>query len=1016
MRCLTLSLLLIWIIPAFCQEQASNDPLIFTHITEQNGLSDDHVNCVLRDDRGFMWIGTADGLNCIDGSAITIHRHRNNDNTSIGNNNILSLSMDANGRIWIGTIDGLSVYDPKRMNFRNFHPPPSSYGSSAIINAIIPENPHLIWLATDGGLIALDPETEKFTPYINTGTLSARSSIHANKITGMIRSVKGSLWMSTANGVWSFETSTRRFTSRISEKNDDHFEDLFLCVYEDPSGIIWAGNWQFGLKRLDPSTGRVSNFLHVPDHPGNVYSILQMQLPGNQKVLWLDGGLTGFNPATGKFFRFPRPLDARDWPNMAPCYTGPDGGIWLRSEQGLYYFDPGRQHFHHQFFPEPLTSQTIVFTEWEHQLLAGAQSTSFAKAWNIPWKERSDSTPNFNSGKGELRYAAALSFASPNEEELWAGSSEGIAVYDKRTRKTKWFRHDEHDSSSMPRNFISHLFFDSKNQLWIFPWREGIWQMDRNTGACQRLWEGFLQGPDHLKRLVIADAVEDDKGNIWMADLDEGIILYERSTGKFSKPFEKELGASLHVPCIYFYKGSCYAVNSTTILKWDPGARVLQQFNPPPEMNKFVYDMTHDLAGNWWLATRNGLIVFNEKQNSFRRFTTADGLVTNDMDGTLYCRSNGTLIFGTPTCFTSFRPEELMGTTAHPLSLTLTGLLVNDQPVDLTNISSLTFDHRSTNFLFRWAIPDFTNPVRNQYYCMLAGIDTNWRYVGNKGETQYANLSPGTYKVLLKGSSANGNNASGIIEVRFIIRPPYWKTTGFLVLIIMAAALLFYAVVRYISQRNLKEKLLRLEKEQAVEKERNRISRDMHDDLGSGLTKIAILSEVVKKQIGEPDKAAQQLDKISVSSRELVDSLQDIIWVLNPRNDTAESLSSYIREYALKFFEGSGTEISFNYPDEFPDLHLSEEKRRNLFLSVKEALNNAAKYAQCSRVEITMHPEHGKLIINVHDNGRGFDTSNIRTFGNGLLNLQSRMEQTGGTANISSAPGHGTDVNLQMPV
>src|SRR5438477_8110295 len=156
----------------------------------------------------------------------------------------------------------------------------------------------------------------------------------------------------------------------------------------------------------------------------------------------------------------------------------------------------------------------------------------------------------------------------------------------------------------------------------------------------------------------------------------------------------------------------------------------------------------------------------------------------------------------------------------------------------------------------------------------------------------------------------------------------------------MALFTVFALVVRYISQRNLKDRLLRLEKEQAVEKERNRISRDIHDDLGSGLTKIAIMSEVVKKQIHEPEKARQQLENISQSSRELVDNLQDIIWVLNPKNDTLESLASYIREYSLKFFEPFGIEVQFNYPEKFPEVKLSEETRRNIFLVVKESFNN----------------------------------------------------------------------------
>src|SRR5438477_3969833 len=161
----------------------------------------------------------------------------------------------------------------------------------------------------------------------------------------------------------------------------------------------------------------------------------------------------------------------------------------------------------------------------------------------------------------------------------------------------------------------------------------------------------------------------------------------------------------------------------------------------------------------------------------------------------------------------------------------------------------------------------------------------------------------------------------------------------------MALFTVFALVVRYISQRNLKEKLLRLEKEQAVEKERNRISRDMHDDLGSGLTKIAILSEVVKKQIHEPEKARQQLENISESSRELVDNLQDIIWVLNPQNDTLESLAAYIREYGLKFFEPFETDLQFDYPAVFTRVKLSEETRRNLFLVIKETFNNIAKHA-----------------------------------------------------------------------
>jgi signal transduction histidine kinase len=281
---------------------------------------------------------------------------------------------------------------------------------------------------------------------------------------------------------------------------------------------------------------------------------------------------------------------------------------------------------------------------------------------------------------------------------------------------------------------------------------------------------------------------------------------------------------------------------------------------------------------------------------------------------------------------------------------------------------------------------------------------------------QYANLSTGKYAVQLKAASANGVMAPNIITIPFEIAPPFWKRAWFIGLLSIAAITIFGLIIRYISQRNLKEKLLLLEKEQAVEKERNRISRDMHDDLGSGLTKIAIMSEVVKKQIHEPEKARQQLENISQSSRELVDNLQDIIWVLNPKNDTLESLAAYIREYALKFFEPFETDLEFNYPEKFPLVKLSEETRRNIFLVAKESFNNIAKHAWCDKVNISIAYNPALLKLMIRDDGKGFDPVEVRLFGNGLINMQSRVEQIGGKYEVESKKGEGTITRIIIGV
>ena len=190
----------------------------------------------------------------------------------------------------------------------------------------------------------------------------------------------------------------------------------------------------------------------------------------------------------------------------------------------------------------------------------------------------------------------------------------------------------------------------------------------------------------------------------------------------------------------------------------------------------------------------------------------------------------------------------------------------------------------------------------------------------------------------------------------------------------------------------------------------------MHDDLGSGLTKIAVLSEVAKQQLHDPSKAIEQLENIAGSSRELVDSLQDIIWVLNPKNDTLESLAAYTREYTSRFLEPSGIRAQFNFPDSFPGIRLSEETRRNIFLVIKESLNNIVKHASCHSITISLESTVDRIRMTITDDGRGFDSSLLRPFSNGLTNMKNRMQQVGGNLEINSVVGRGTTVTLLCDV
>lgn len=332
-----------------------------------------------------------------------------------------------------------------------------------------------------------------------------------------------------------------------------------------------------------------------------------------------------------------------------------------------------------------------------------------------------------------------------------------------------------------------------------------------------------------------------------------------------------------------------------------------------------------------------------------------------------------------------------------------------------TDVSITDFRFGENNFRFTVAAPCLINTGSIRYHFLLETQQNKWQQLSAENNYSINNLSPGKYNMAVTVLYPGKIYPDKKISYSFTINSPYWKRWWFIASIIMLTALIFWGSIRAYYRRKLAAQEADAEKKQAIEKERNRISRDMHDDLGSGLTKIAILSEVAKKQLAEPVKTKEQLEKISVSSRELVDNLQDIIWVLNPANDTLESLAAYIREYALKYFEPLAVNIHFNYPGDFAKQPLSEEKRRNVFLTVKESLHNIAKHAWCNEVIISMEQSTGEFKISIKDDGKGFDADKARMFANGIKNMKNRIEQVGGIFSIQSEPGAGTVITMTVP-
>jgi signal transduction histidine kinase len=279
----------------------------------------------------------------------------------------------------------------------------------------------------------------------------------------------------------------------------------------------------------------------------------------------------------------------------------------------------------------------------------------------------------------------------------------------------------------------------------------------------------------------------------------------------------------------------------------------------------------------------------------------------------------------------------------------------------------------------------------------------------------YPRLPANTYTFRVQACNHAGVwNLDGA-QLAFVVTPFFWQTWSFRATALAAFTLVLVAIVRYVSFRRLRVRLHELEQQAALHKERGRIAKDIHDDLGANLTQIALLGELAQQDRGEPDKAAERVGKISTTARQAIKSLDEIVWAVNPRNDTLSHLIDYAGQFALDYLRLAGIRCRLDFPEQAPAREVSTDVRHNLFLAIKEALNNIVKHARASEVWLRASADANGLRFSVEDNGCGFDRAPDDATADGLRNMRQRLAEIGGECKIESKSGAGTRVTFQLP-
>lgn len=969
---------------------------LFTHYGTDKGLSQTSVFLIYQDKRGFMWFGTADGLNRYDGNEFKVYRHQ--DSSRARNSNFFGRKAveDQDGNIYLSGRTGLSKYDFRNDQLSYLFPD----RFTGMIEVLMLDG-HVLWFTDCIGKL--------YTYHLLTGELKAIPLADAPHAPPNFRIVRmddrGCVWYNRLQGVGCYDTRTGRFSVHL----DGFLKNRPMAVFQD---IAYQGskailNFYSFLLEYDPGTGAY-RMLGEREEKASYLQLLTAP-DGSVYVATVNRGLNILK-ADGTLLALTRKRQPEEGPAsniITALYIDRSRNLWLGCDgYGISKTPAGNARFN-------------LFRFEDHD--KDGFSSNFTKAiyasGNETWigcHERGLQVIDRQTGRYrtilEKRPGAntVACFLPVDQQTLMIGSGAGVSCIDRNTMKIT-YPEARHPMVALPGQNMVMSFVRLKNKRIYAASRQGVLYVEQSGNAFTTLKQ--VKG---IPPAFLAACCQTPDGSVWFSSIEYGYVYRCIETGPGKLELKDTLFWGMNVRSFYpdTAAGILWMASEKGLLRYELASGRHQLITTASGFsNNYLYSVLpgssrHEL----WMSSNKGLIRYNTRTGEVNNFFGNDGLQSNEFNTGSYFRSDDAeLFFGGVNGFNYFKPSGI-GLNPTVPDVKLTGINVNDEEADwLGNaaaIEELHLPYSSNTLSFDFAALEFTNESKNLYQYKLQGLDDGWVNSGSRHFARYSLLQPGNYLFMVRASNNDGawSPEAGLVRIRIDV--PWWLSWWFLMLAALSLLAILFFIIRTLATRKLKARLRELEKQEAVNKERSRISKDMHDDLGSGLTKIAIMSELLKKQLAEHSNS--QVEKISSTAGDLIDNMSHIIWAMNPENDKLENLLSYLREYALDFFHDTPVRCELDFEEHVPDSAISQQRRRNIFLVYKESLNNILKHSGAAQVHIKTSLDGNTLQIRISDNGKGFDTEHARRSGNGLRNMHKRMQDAGGSYEIRSEKGNGT--------
>lgn len=836
-------------------------PLKIERVYSQKGLSEQSIHCIVQDKKGFLWIGTGDGLNRFDGYEFKVYKHNPFDSNTISDNYILALCEDREGMLWVGTRNGgLNRFDWRHETFRHFLPlsDDTKSISDGYISAILEDRRGRLWVGTvQGGLNRMVLPDLQFVHY--KFDPSAPNSIGHNFILSIYEDHSGTIWVGThGGGLNRFEEETAGFT-RFQHDPTDPFslsDNDVWCVYEDSGGILWVGT-AAGLNRYDKQKNRFFRHAHDRECPASLSHNLVSSIEEDHRgMLWIGtgiinkvgNGLNIFDRETERIYRqhLPGVSGGDRQVSVFTLFKDRVGTLWIGTiGEGLYKYDPHKYKFIH-IKHEPGSANTLSGNNvWAIHEDSGGNLWIGVMGGGLNFLNRK--THQFSCythnplDPDSLVDNSVRVIMEDRQGYLWIGTDIGLDRFERRRGRFVHFPAETGTEDSPRGAKISVLFEGSDGCLWVGTWGKGIFRFDPGT----KNWTRYIhdsKDPFSLSGNKVTAISEDGQRRLWVGTISNGLNYLDPGTDRFYR-FKKNSGtrqglSSNAVTSIYQDTPGVVWIGT-----WGGGLNRLDVlkgtftcFNQERNQDtSSIYSVLGDHSGNLWLSTNNGIFKFDPGSKSLTNYTEEDGLQANEFNqGAFYQSPSGEMFLGGINGFNCFFPENITPNSNIPrivlLDFKIFGKSIKTDKQNRLNYKSsdeihIRLNHRENHFSFEFAALEYTNPQNNQYAYMMEGLDPDWIYCGTRRYANYTNLEGGDYIFRVIGSNNDGLWNTRGIAVKITIVPPIWQTGWFRILVILILAF-GIGVIYWWRTEKLKEKIkLQKEIQRVLKRSRNDLQK-----------------------------------------------------------------------------------------------------------------------------------------------------------------------------------------------